>query len=363
MEVISAFVEDGRTAAILESLDVGAVVLDLNENVMNVNELAALILDIPKNELIGRSFFALGSTNPRYVQMREALERAQCYPPGEQQSEVCLHLRGRDHVYIVKLVQLSGEDAGNLGTFVTMHDVTYLRDKDRARTNLIATLSNELKTPLTSLALGVELLQRKTLNSQQLEIVSSVVEDLERIRDLSEGLLSVSHEEPPSIAVRSAKFQLAKLAAWVAKRFVLQASQKEIALHVQADDEIESYGDPLKIAWVISNLVSNALRYTPEGGSIEVSVNHIEKIIRLCVTVSGAGIPRDLIEVVFERGEQWTAEESACGPAVLDLAIAREIIEAHGGRIFFESTSRGSSFTVDLPHFPVNSDGEASRRR
>ena len=349
MDAIAAIGEEGRTTAILESLDVGAIVLDLEQNITHINEIAALTLDIPREDAIGRAFFALDHTNLRYARVSEALARALSYPPGEQQTEVCLHLRGRDHIYILKPVLLSVGENRNFGTMVTLHDVSYLRDKERARTNLIAALSNELKTPLTSLSLGIELLQRETVDPRQHEIIDTVAEDLERIRDLSDGLLNVTRDEALSIAVRNSKFQLGRLVASVAKKFGLQALQKEIALHVHIDEGLESYGDPVKLAWVVSNLISNALRYTPEGGSAEVSAHHVGTMARLSVSASGPGIPRDLVEIVFEQGERWQ-DEIESGLTVIDLAIAKEIIEAHGGRMFFETTSRGSSVTVDLPH-------------
>ncbi|HUA33848.1 MAG TPA: ATP-binding protein [Candidatus Binataceae bacterium] len=349
MDAIAAPGEEGRTTAILETLDVGAIVLDLEQTVTHLNEIAALILDIPKGDAIGRSFFALDNTNLRYVRVREALAHALTYPPGEQQAEVRLHLRGRDHVYILKPAPLCIDDVGAFGTIVTLHDVTYLRDKERAKTNLIAALSNELKTPLTSLSLGIELLQRETVDPKQHQIIDTVSEDLERIRDLSDGLLNVTRDETLSITVKNSKFQLGKLVASVAKKFALQALQKEIAFHVHIDEGLESFGDPMKLAWVVSNLIANALRYTPEGGSVEVSAIHAGSTARLSISATGSGIPRDLVELVFEQDEHWQ-DELKSGLTVIDLAIAKEIVEAHGGRMFFETTSAGSSVRVDLPH-------------
>src|SRR5271157_1693522 len=268
MDATAANGENSRTAAILENLDVAAILIDLDDTVTHLNEQAALILGIDRHKILGRSFFDLESNNSHYVNVRAALQRALGYPRGEQQTEVSLHVRGRDHAYLLKPAPLRLDDDTPFGTMITLHDVTYLRDKESARTNLIATLSNELKTPLTSLSLAIELLQRKTSDPKQHEIIETVVEDLARIRDLSDGLLNVTRNETTSIAVRNVTFDFARLVTSVAKKFSLQAAQKEVALHVHAGTGLESYGDPVKLSWVLSTLIGNALRYTPEGGSV-----------------------------------------------------------------------------------------------
>src|ERR1019366_3463020 len=225
MDATANIGENSRTAAILDALDVAAILIDLDDTVTHLNEQAALILGIDRERILGRSFFDLESNNTHYVHVRAALQRALGYPKGEQQAEVSLHVRGRDHAYLLKAAPLDLDGGAEFGTMITLHDVTYLRDKERARTNLIATLSNELKTPLTSLSLAIELLQRKTSDPKQHEIIETVVEDLARIRDLSDGLLNVTRNETTSIAVRSVTFDFARLVASVTKKFLLQAAE------------------------------------------------------------------------------------------------------------------------------------------
>jgi two-component system, NtrC family, sensor histidine kinase KinB len=342
--------EDKKTAAILKCLDIAVILIDINAVVTNLNEQAALILGIDRTEILGHSFFGLKEDNSHYVDVRAALRSALAYPGGEQQAEVSLHVRGRDHTYLLKPAPLRLEDGTALGTMITLHDMTYLRDKERARTNLIATLSNELRTPLTSLSLAIELLQRKTLDPTQNEIIDTVIEDLARIRDLSDSLLNVTRDETTSIAVRSVTFDFARLVTSVAKKFSLQAAQKEVALRVHVGTGLESYGDPMKLSWVLSTLIANALRYTPEGGSVEVSADRLGEALRLSVADSGPGIPLEVSDLVFEQPSQWTRDGFEGGPAALGLAIAKEIVESHRGRIFLDSSAHGSTFVVQLPH-------------
>src|ERR1019366_112462 len=271
MDATANIGENSRTAAILDALDVAAILIDLDDTVTHLNEQAALILGIDRERILGRSFFDLESNNTHYVHVRAALQRALGYPKGEQQAEVSLHVRGRDHAYLLKAAPLDLNGGAEFGTMITLHDVTYLRDKESARTNLIATLSDELKTPLTSLSLAIELLQRKTSDPKQHEIIETVVEDLARIRDLSDSLLNVTRNETTSIAVRSVTFDFARLVTSITKKFLLQAAQKEVALRTHVGRALDCYGDPLKLSWVLSRLIANAINFTPEGGSVEVS--------------------------------------------------------------------------------------------
>ena len=350
MDATANIGENGRTAAILDALDVAAILIDLDGVVTHLNEQATLILGIDRERILGRSFFDLESNNTHYVHVRAALQRVLGYPRGEQQAEVSLHVRGRDHAYLLKAAPLDQDGGAAFGTMVTLHDLTYLRDKERARTNLIATLSNELKTPLTSLSLAIELLQRETPDPKQHEIIDTAVEDLARIRDLSDSLLNITRDETTSIAVRNVTFDFARLVTSVTRKFSLQAAQKEVALRIHVGTGLEFYGDPMKLSWVLSTLVGNALRFAPEGGSVEVSADRSGQALRLSVSDTGPGIPLEINDLVFEQHSQWTRDGFEGSPAALGLAIAKEIVESHRGRIFLDSSAQGSTFVVQLPH-------------
>ena len=341
--------ELGRTAAVMESLAIGAILLDQKSRVIHVNELAAIILGIEAAQIIGQLFNTLECTTPHYLQICEAVSRITEYPADEQQAEVALHVRGREHNYLLRQSALHANDGELLGVLILFHDLTHLRDKDRARTNLVASLSHELKTPLTALSLAVELLKRSAQDEKQREIVDSIVEEVLRIRDLSDGLVSAVRGETASIAVRSINLDLGRMATSVVKSFLLAAGQKAIRLKMQAEHGLLCYGDPIKLSWVLSTLINNALWCTPEGGEINVCALREASRLRLRVSDTAPGMPPDIADTIFERGVQWIQENSSSGAEALGLEIAKEIVEAHGGRIFAESSARGNVFIVDLP--------------
>jgi two-component system, NtrC family, sensor histidine kinase KinB len=344
--------EKSKTEAIIESLEDGVVLIDSEGIVAHINEIASLILGVDPEDSLGSPFDDLSSNHPHYLRVRDALRTLQRAGPDGHRTEIDLHVRGRDHSYVLKPVPLHHTIGKSLGTLLILQDVTYIRDQDRARTNLVATLSHELRTPLTSLALSAELLSRdgQDLNPKSSELLQVILEECSRMRQLTDNLLNLARGEVPAIAVQQKRLDLARLAADVTKRFAIQAREKHVEIEEHIGSVPEIIGDPVKLSWVISNLLGNALRYTPAGGTIKVAALGTEHGTRLEVTDSGPGIPPEVKDYIFERFVQYGSEGFEKGSAGLGLSIVKEIVEAHGGRIFVESAnSHGSRFIVEIP--------------
>jgi NtrC-family two-component system sensor histidine kinase KinB len=345
--------EKSKTEAIIESLEDGIVLIDPNGAVTHINEIAAIILGLERDEALGSRFDDLDSNHPHYLRVRSALRSAVSPAAGVNPVEVELHMRGRDHTYVLKPVPLREGEGDSFGTILILQDITYLRDKDRARTNLVATLSHELKTPLTSLALSAELLDRAKagMPPQERELIGTINEDLRRLRNLAGDLLDLARGESGTISIRAMPVDMGDLAEAVMKTFALQAERKRVRLVAGVKAvALNIRADPVKLSWVISNLIANALRYTPEGGSISLSAGEADGRVRVTVADSGPGIPPEIRDHLFERYTQGSVNGAEPGSAGLGLAIAKEIIEAHGGRIFVESAmGEGTSFTIEVP--------------
>ncbi len=344
--------EKSKTEAIIESLEDGVVLIDSAGIVAHINEIASLIMGLEPGEALGSPFDDLSSNHPHYLRVRDALRSLRKSGPLEQRIEVQLHVRGRDHSYVLKPVPLRESDGRTLGTLLILQDVTYLRDQDRARTNLVATLSHELRTPLTSLALSAELLRRdeEAFTPKQRELLHAILEECTRMRQLTDNLLNLARGEIPSISVQRQRLDIARIAEDAIHRFGIQADEKHVKLAAKIERTPEIVGDPVKLSWVIANLIGNALRYTPEGGTIEVIARPGDNVARLEVSDSGPGIAPELRDYIFERFAQYGSNEIERGSAGLGLAIVKDIVEAHGGRIYVESNNgHGSRFIVELP--------------
>ncbi len=344
--------EKSKTEAIIESLEDGVVLIDSDGIVAHINEIASLILGVDLQDALGSPFDDLSSNHPHYLRVRDALRTLQRAGPDGHRTEIDLHVRGRDHSYVLKPVPLHHTVGKSLGTLLILQDVTYIRDQDRARTNLVATLSHELRTPLTSLALSAELLSRDVQESSPKsgELLQVILEECTRMRQLTDNLLNLARGEISAIAVQQKRIDLAKLTADVTRRFAIQAREKHVEIEEHIESVPEIIGDPVKLSWVISNLLGNALRYTPAGGTIKVSALGTEQATRLEVSDSGPGIPSEMKDYIFERFVQYGSDGFEKGSAGLGLSIVKEIVEAHGGRIFVESAnSHGARFIVEIP--------------
>lgn len=288
--------EKGKTEAIIESIEDGIVLIDPKGIVTHINEIAGIVLGIDREEAFGSPFEDLDSNSPHYLRACSTLQSVTAKPSELQAVEVDLHVRGRNHTYVLKAVPLRQNNGQSFGTILILQDITFLRDKDRARTNLVATLSHELKTPLTSIGLSVELLlRRKDLDGEQRELLAAIQEEAARMRPLATELLDLARGQGAAIAVQSVRVDLIQLIRAVSKTFALQAGQKHVRLEMAFDKSASRVrGDPLKLSWVVSNLIANALRYTPSGGAISVTAFGIDSRIELRVSDSGPGITPEL---------------------------------------------------------------------
>jgi signal transduction histidine kinase len=222
---------------------------------------------------------------------------------------------------------------------------------NEARRQMTADIAHELRTPLTVITGYLESLRDGVLkpNSAQFEVMYDEAQHLQRLvedlrtlslADAGELTLNLRPVAPQALLERSA----------VAYRH--QAQQQDAALRVEAAPALPEVNvDPERMAQVLGNLVSNALRYTPDGGQITLSAQHQAGVVLLTVQDTGAGIAPDALPRIFDRfyrGDE--ARQAQEGESGLGLAIAKSLVELHGGRITVQSKQgQGTAFTIALP--------------
>jgi two-component system sensor histidine kinase KdpD len=343
--------EQAKTEAILEASEDGLIVLDANGTLEHVNEVACAILELEREKALHARFDDLATTHPHYLRLREAVRELLAHPERERDRvEITLFLRGRDHHYVLRPTRRQARDGSSAGLILTLQDVTYLRDQERRRENLVATLSHELRTPLTSLRMAVELLRKEgaAATPEQHSLLDTAHEDVLRLQDVAQQFLDVARARAMAIAVGRGRVDLGTVVERVRTLFAIQADEKQVQITSELAPNAVLEGDETKLMWALSNLVANALRYTPRGGRIHVTTATTGDLVRVAVHDTGPGIPLEQQERIFERFTQLPGESG--GAAGLGLAIVRDIVQAHGGRVHLESApGAGTRFTLELP--------------
>jgi len=344
--------QKAKTEAVIEAIEDGLIVLDPEGMVADVNEVACAILELSREQMLGMRFQDLATTHPHYLRVREAVRELLAHPDQERDRvEVTLFLRGRDHHYVLRPTPFHAPDGSPAGLILTLQDVTYLRDQEAQRENLLATLSHELRTPLTSLRMALELLRKQVdqLDEEQRSLLEAAHEDTLRLQDVAQQFLDLARTRAMAIAFERQPIDIAAVVAGVGRLFAVQAREQKVDLEVASSAVGTILGDETKLTWALSNLVANALRYTPSGGRIRLATEATDGTVLVSVSDTGPGIPAERQERIFERFVQQT-DGGPAGAAGLGLAIVRDFVQAHGGRILLDSAvGRGTRFTLELP--------------
>jgi len=230
-----------------------------------------------------------------------------------------------------------------------------LRELDRMKDEFIALVSHELRTPLTSIRGYLELLaedeETSRLRSELRSWIEVVDRNAERLLALVEDLLLSAQAHAGTLALTRTDFDLAPVVRRCALACAPAASARGIALACSAEGELPISGDSARIEQLIGSLVSNALKFTPPGGRVDLRASRHDGVIRIEVADTGTGIPEAAREQLFDRFFRTErARTEAIAGAGLGLTIAKAIVDAHNGRIGYTSTEgAGTTFTVDLP--------------
>src|SRR5213078_739504 len=223
--------------AVIESIEDGLVVLDPDGVVVDVNEVACAILGFGRAQAVGVRFDDLGTHHPHYLRLREAVREFLAHPEHEHDAvELALFLRGRDHYYVLRPTPFRARDGSHAGLILVLQDVTYVRDQEARREQLMATLSHELRTPVTSLGMAVELLRRGAAASddERRGLLDTAHEDVVRLEDVAQRLLDVSRWRATSIALERQNVDLGEVITRVARLFALQARERGVTLETPA---------------------------------------------------------------------------------------------------------------------------------
>lgn len=344
-----------RIEALIDNMHDAVIGIDEEKRVLFANEPACLLSGLKHAAFEGRKLAEIASSNDLISRLLDRVNSL------NQQSEhlglVQIFAYGKENYFELEVIDINvvptGEESSQfIGQFILLKNVTSFKERDVAKTNFIGTVSHELKTPIASIRMGIQLLENKrigALNEEQKDLLEGIADDTERLLKITGELLDIAQVESGTIQMKLNPATIGPIIdyALLANRAMLDQKQIQIAVEVEKDLPM-IYIDNEKTAWVLTNLLSNAIRYSDEGGAISVAVKKIGARVLLRVEDQGQGIPAQYLAKIFDR--YFRVPGSTKEGTGLGLSISKEFIESMGGEIDVQSVfGTGSTFFVYLP--------------
>lgn len=350
MNIQQIIAEKQKAEGVVESLTEPIIVTDQQYKLILMNQAAVHMLGLNHRNWQEKPVFRVVKEN----RIREVL----CAPIEEKWDKGELRLydfqNGEERYYRPHRTLVPGAN-GEVKYLVTLfQDITPYKKLDQLKSNFIATVSHEFRTPLTSMNMTIDILLREvigTINERQHALLASAKEDISRLIKLVRDLLDLSRLESGQYRIKKEWVNLRSLVGKASHALALEIERKRLDFQIQIPQDFPKvWADREQILLVLSNLLSNAVRHTPEHGRITVMAKIEKQMVYVSVADTGKGIPKNELETIFDKFVQIQSPfESTPGSVGLGLAIAKEAIEAHGGTISVESeVGKGSTFTFTL---------------
>ena len=339
--------------ATIDSFPDPVVVLDSERRLEMANPAARSLLGVAPPSADAQVLVPWQPPEALQAPLDNAMSRRGDYLPEGFEAAVTISYDGRPRLFLPRILAIRDPQENILGAAVLLQDVTRFQLLDQVKSNLVATVSHELKTPLTSIGLAVHLMLEEAagpLTPKQTELLIDARENSERLLATINNLLDLTRFEGGHQRLDRQPRPPADLLAAAANVVRPRVENKQIAIEVHADDTLPQVDvDGPRFAHALDNLVDNAITYTRPGGHIVLSAAAIGSNVTLTVADTGVGIPAEHLPRVFERFFQVPGRNEGHGTG-LGLAIVREIVTAHGGTITCESAvGTGTKFTITLP--------------
>jgi two-component system, NtrC family, sensor histidine kinase KinB len=336
--------EKQRAETVINSLKDASIGIDNKGTVLFANQQALQLLSLKEQDIIGLPQEQVKKKNDLF----RFLINEQSSTPFK------IVVEGKENYFTKEIIELD-HDKQKAGNVIVLKNITPFKELDVAKTNFIATISHELKTPLASSDFSLKLLEDErvgTLTAEQKDLVQSLKEDNRRLLRILSELLDMSQVESGKIQLTLLPVQPAALVDKALESVQNAAKQKNIRVKKQVQENLPYLNaDADKTTWVLNNFLTNAIRYSPENMEVVVSINRHENNIEFSVQDFGKGIDPQYKNKIFDRYFKVPGTKEGTG---LGLAICKEFIEAQGGKISVDTDyGKGSRFSFTLPVTPA----------
>jgi two-component system phosphate regulon sensor histidine kinase PhoR len=351
--ILSASQERNRLIAALNGSIDAVMAVDADGRVIFANEAAERLLSSSQQALLGNPF---GWVMPD-EQVAEAFQAS--LKSGSRETRL-IDRPGRQHFQVITAPIVGG---GEWTTLVVVRDLTDVKRVEQVRRDFVANVSHELRTPLASIKSVIETLQSGALDDQVAaqDFLSRADAEVDRLVQIVEELLELSRIESGRVPLARQPVRMGEVLAVAVERLRPQAEKEGLTLTLEVPPDLPPViGDAERLEQAAVNLLHNAIKFTPRGGSIRVSAHREDGAVTVSVSDTGVGIAPEDLPRIFERfykvdraRAQAAAGPSGSGGTGLGLAVVKHTVEAHGGTVSVESEmGRGSTFSFSIPAAP-----------
>ncbi|GGH23735.1 PAS domain-containing sensor histidine kinase [Dyadobacter endophyticus] len=348
-------IEKKRVETLIDNMHDPVIGLDENRKVIFANEVARKVTGLQVSELVGRNAMDIALHNDLVRSLVKDISDPQARGKG-QGTAMKIYADDKESYFEKEYVDISIVPTGeqqprSIGHVIILRNVTPYKELDFAKTNFIANVSHELKTPISSIKITLDLLRNERVgdtNEEQRSLLDSIREDADRLLKITGELLNITQVESGKIQLNIAGTSPREIVQYAIAANETQAESRDISLQIE-DRGVRSsvLADSEKTAWVVTNLVSNAIRYSYDHSSIRIILEEDPESVRIAVADNGQGISQEYKDKIFDR--YFRVPGSTKEGTGLGLAISREFMEAQDGTLTVESElGAGSTFTIAL---------------
>ena len=333
--------EKSRIETIINQMKDGIIGFDDKMNILFLNVVAENLLGLKEKDIIGKYAADVALKNDL---MRTLLQSGNI-------KELKIFADNKESFFNKDILEVTNNNIP-IGQVIVLRNITPFHELNEAKTNFIATVSHELKTPISSIKMSAQLLtdtRISELSPEQKELVKSIADDSDRLLKITSELLNMSQAETGNIQLKLQSVDPNLILDQAIQAVQFQAQQKNITISKNLPEYLPAvHADAEKTSWVLINFLTNAVKYSPETSTVTIMVSMENNRISFSVTDQGKGIEEKYLSKIFDRYFKvpGTYERSGSG---LGLAISKEFIEAQGGTIHVKSTlNEGSIFSFTL---------------
>lgn len=338
--------------AIVNSINEPIIGLNTEREILFINNEALNVLNLKRENVIRQSAEELSLKNDLLRRLIREL-----VSPGDKKEPLKIYADNKESYFKAAYIPINNSNADKdephkLGDVILLKNITEFKELDSAKTTFISTISHELKTPISAIMMSLQLLEDKrvgTLNEEQEQLSKSIKDSSQRLLEITGELLNMTQVEAGKLQMMPKITKPVELIEYAIKANQVQADKFNIQIEVEYPEEKigKLFVDSEKIAWVLTNLLSNAIRYSRENGRVVIGAQQEGDQIELYVQDFGKGIDPRYHQSIFDR--YFRVPGTKVQGSGLGLSISKDFVEAHGGTLTVESElGKGSRFVIRL---------------